>query len=126
TKANHALSNNLVPTIKLAKAIIASFPDQQRLSGYHVEALALKAFEGYEGEKVHAKLLKHFFEKASNLVLKPTKDVTGQSTFVDEDLGKSGNERRQAVSTALQRVARRIDNARSVEEWREILPSGDV
>lgn len=126
TKANQDLSNNLIPTIKLAKAMVASFPEQHRLSGYHIEALALRAFEGYDGEKSHAKLLKHFFEKASSIVLKPTRDVTGQSTFVDEDLGKAGSERRRAVSIALQRVARRMDNAQSVEEWQEILPTNDA
>src|SRR6185312_2419601 len=37
TRRNEQCAGKLVPTIKLAKAVIGTLPERQRLSGYHVE-----------------------------------------------------------------------------------------
>ena len=51
TDRNEQCGGKLVPTIKLAKAIIGELPETQRLSGYHMESLGIAAFRGYKGER---------------------------------------------------------------------------
>lgn len=46
SERNEQCGGKLVPTIKLAKAVIGSLPEKQRLTGYHVESLAIAAFRG--------------------------------------------------------------------------------
>ena len=121
--ANAAHAAKLVPTIKLAKALISEFPEQQRLSGYHVEALAIRAFEGYSGPHDLKSLLRRFFHSAAEVVLSPVEDVTSQSHHVDEYLGAAASLERRIVSDALARTARRIDNAdarKSLSDWRSL------
>ena len=112
-----------MPTIKLAKAIIGQLPESQRLSGYHVESLAIAAFRGYDGEKTTSAMLPAFFEKARSLVLSPIRDSTGQSVHVDGYLGAANNEQRQAAGHVLGRIARRMRNATaagSTEQWNDL------
>lgn len=123
TKANKALDGKLVPCVKLAKAIIATLPEQRRLSGYHAESLAIEVFKGYDGPKTPKAMVRHFFEKAPDHVRQPIKDSSGQSVHVDEYLGEANSLQRRIVSDALGRMARRIRNAdgsRSVESWKEL------
>jgi len=119
-QANQRLNGNLVPTIKLAKAIIDSLPEQRRLQGYHTEALALRAFEGYIGTLTPKAMLQHFFNSVPTKVLHQIQDVTGQSQYVDEYLGDANSIRRRIVADALGRIGRimkNADGARSVERW---------
>jgi hypothetical protein len=123
TKRNEECGKKLVPTIKLAKAIIGQLPEPQRLSGYHMESLAIAAFRGYDGQKTTNAMLPVFFERASALVMSPIKDRTGQSIHVDEYLGPAKSEARQVASHLLDRLARRMRNASmagSESQWRSI------
>jgi hypothetical protein len=47
-RRNGECGGRLVPTIKLAKAVIAAFPEKYQLSGYHTESLAIAAFRNYQ------------------------------------------------------------------------------
>lgn len=121
TRHNERCDGKLVPMIKLAKAVNDKFPTEQQLSGYHLESLAIEAFRDYRGEKVLYKMLPHFFERASDLVLKPVKDRTGQSLNVDDDMGTENSHKRQLASHVLNRIAKRMKNAsatRSLEDWK--------
>jgi hypothetical protein len=123
TKANKAMDGKLVPCIKLAKAIIATFPEQRRVTGYHTESLAIQVFKGYEGSKTPKAMIRHFFEKAPDYVKQPIRDSSGQSVHVDEYLGEANSVQRRIVADALGRIARRIrnaDGARSLESWKEL------
>ncbi|QKC82552.1 CBASS oligonucleotide cyclase [Mesorhizobium sp. NZP2077] len=123
TRRNQECGSKLVPTIKLAKAINGQLPEGQRLSGYHIEALAIAAFKNYKGELTTSKMLPAFFEHARELVLSPVRDSTGQSVHVDEHLGPPNNETRLALSHVLGRIARRMRNASaagSTPQWRAI------
>ena len=120
TRANERAGMKLVPTIKLVKAINQAFPPDLRLTGYHLESLAVEAFRQYDGPYNTKAMLQHFFEDARTRVAKPITDKTGQSVHVDEYLGAANSERRQLISAALDRVLRRMKNAdasRSVEQW---------
>lgn len=123
TKRNGECGNKLVPTIKLAKAIVGQLPESHRLTGYHVESLAIAAFKDYRGQKTTVGMLPQFFESAKELVLSPIRDRTGQSVHVDDYLGGANSEQRQALGHVLGRVARRIRNASSAgstDQWREL------
>lgn len=123
SKRNAACGGKLVPTIKLAKAINGELPEGQRLSGYHVESMAIAAFRGYVGEKTTSSMLPAFFERARDLVLSPIRDSTGQSVHVDSYLGPANSPERQAASHLLGRLARRMRNATaaaSVAQWKAL------
>lgn len=126
TNRNQECGGKLVPTIKLAKSIIGQMPESQRLSGYHVESLAIAAFRQYDGQKTTAAMLPSFFERAKDLVMNPIHDSTGQSVHVDAYLGASGSNERIAAAHVLGRIAKRMRNATasgSAAQWRAILDS---
>ena len=113
TRHNSECGGKLIPTIKLAKAVIANMPEQYRLTGYHVESLAIAAFKGYEDKKTTETMLPLLFEKAKSLVLAPIRDSTEQSVHVDEYLGPENSAERQNVSHLLGGIAKRMRNASS-------------
>ena len=123
SRRNEQCSGKLIPTIKLAKAINGTLPEQQRLSGYHVESLAIAAFRNYGETKTTAVMLPTFFEKAKDLVLTPIRDNTGQSVHVDDYLGPANSEARVNTSHILGRLAKRMRNATaagSKSQWRAL------
>lgn len=113
TRRNEQCNGKLVPTVKLIKTINDKLPERQRLSGYHIEALAIDIFRGYEGAATTSAMLQHFFSKAPTAVLSPIKDKTGQSIHVDDDLGAAGSRERVGLSHVLERLANRLKNANS-------------
>lgn len=128
TGANSECSGKLIPTIKLAKAVIAELPESQRLSGYHVESLAISAFRGYDGEKTTSAMLPHFFSKAREAVLAPIRDSSGQSVHVDGYLGPRNSEARVTASNFLGRIEKKMrnaTNAESIGQWRSLFGMND-
>lgn len=123
TAANERLDGVLVPTIKLIKSINAGFPEQKQLTGYHIESLSVEAAKGYRGAKTPKALLTHILEQASNRVLSPIQDVTAQSRTVDSYLGKANSRERRIVADALMGVVRRLNAAKTVDDWKAILGS---
>ncbi|MCY4558460.1 MAG: CBASS oligonucleotide cyclase [Chloroflexi bacterium] len=123
TKANQRLSDKLVPCIKLAKAIVSTLPESHRISGYHLESLAVRVFRTYGGMMTPKAMLVHFFEEASAGVARPIRDSSGQSVHVDDGLGPEGSLKRRVVGDAFSRVARRMrnaDGARSLFRWKDL------
>lgn len=124
TKRNEQCGGKLIPTLKLAKAVNSTLPEAARLSGYHIESLGVAAFRGYDGEKTTVRMLPYFFKRASELVLSPMVDRTGQSVHVDAHLGPAGSNQRRALSHALARIHQRMLNASAAGSrgrWMEIL-----
>ena len=120
TERNQDNAGRLVPVIKLAKAALADLPESIKPSGYHLESLAVEAFRGYTGAKTYKAMLYHLFENASELVLSPIRDSTGQSLHVDQNLGTENSRDRQRLSGILSRIARRMSSAdrhASSQEW---------
>jgi len=124
TAANRANGDAVVPAIKLAKSAIAGLPEAHRLSGYHVEAIAVDAFRNYDGRRDRASVLHHLVDHAARAVLRPTGDITGQSVHVDDHLGAAGSARRREVSASLARLAARLRAASSAQEYRRIFDHG--
>ena len=123
-KQNDNCAGKLVPTIKLVKAINATLPEAQRLSGYHIEAMSIAAFKSYNGPLVIEKMLPYLTRQMSELVKSPIRDFSGQSIHVDAYLGRPNSESRKRISHLLDRIFRRMENAtaaQSIEQWAGIL-----
>lgn len=123
TKSNRKMDGKLVPCIKLAKAILSSLPDQRKLSGYHIESMAIDIFRNYSGERTTVSMLRHFFNSAPETVRSPIKDRSGQSVHVDDYLGEANSLQRRIVSDALGRISRRLknaDGANSLDGWKDL------
>jgi hypothetical protein len=121
---NIKTSGKMVPLIKLAKNIVSSFPERRKLSGYHLEALAVEIFAKYTGENKPKAMLKHFFSEATKAVLSPIKDKSGQSIHVDNYLKEQNSIERKMVSDSLSSVSRKMQNADGsgdIRVWKEIL-----
>lgn len=121
TAVNRDQGGKVVPTIKLAKSIVAGLPDRAKLSGYHVEALAIAAFRNYDGGTSLKDMLTHLFESAADNVLKPVPDITGQSRHVDSRWGPAGSQARRAAAVDLRRVAQRMRSEASADAWRKLV-----
>ncbi|MFY1110777.1 MAG: CBASS oligonucleotide cyclase [Methanosarcinaceae archaeon] len=126
TEVNQSCGGKVVPVVKIVKRINSQLPEDQQLSGYHVESLAIEIFKSYpEGKSKTPKvMLRYFFEKASEKVNSPIKDKTGQSIHVDDYMGEENSSQRMRASYTLGRINKKMINAdeiKSVDEWEEIL-----
>ncbi len=120
SQANERLRYGLVPAIKLLKAIVARFPEQKRLSGYHLEALAVDAAKRYTGAATPRALLLHLLDHASTRVREPLPDKTGQSRNVDAYLGGANSLARRNVALTFDGMKRRLNAATTVSEWKAV------
>lgn len=121
TEVNSANGGAVVPTIKLAKAAMAGLPETQRLSGYHVEAIAVDAFRGYAGRRDRMSMLRHLIEHTADAVMRPTGDITGQSVHLDDHLGPAGSAARETVRHGFRRLASRLGQVTNAPDLRAIL-----
>ena len=125
TDINYKHNNKVVPIIKLAKYIISkNSPETQQLSGYHIESLAIEAFNEYSGANKSKEMLKHFFEKSSEHIRHKITDSTGQSRHVDDYLGENNSDERMICSNRLKRIGQTMNNAdlaMSIKQWKDIL-----
>ena len=121
TSVNQSQGNAVVPAIKLAKAIFANKLGETAPSGYHVEALAVGAFQDYSGPRTPKAMLMHLVDRASRDVLRPIRDVTSQSRYVDDGLGSSNSWARQELSRKLTGLGRTMTGAQSVADWQALL-----
>lgn len=124
TQINQLNDRKMVPVIKLAKAIISTFPEKRQLSGYHTESLAIDIFKDYQGQKQTKAMLKHFFDEASKRVNSKIRDSTNQSLHVDDYLGANNSTERRMVSDSLSQIFRKMSNAdanRQITHWRSLL-----
>ena len=120
TRVNQANGRGVVPAIKLAKALLTDLPESQRLSGYHIEAIAVDAFRRYEGPQSREAMLRHLLAHTSRTVRRPTGDITGQSVHIDSHLGEADSSQRLRTSTAIRRIVSRMDSARSLADYKEL------
>lgn len=118
TDLNQKLSGKLVPAIKLVKPAISKL--DPKFKGYHIEVLAERIFQEYRGDLTSKAMVQHFFDRASELVKTPIRDMTGQSVYVDDYLGRRNSAEREAIGGALRSIAERMkeaDASHSVNDW---------
>jgi hypothetical protein len=65
-------------------------------------------------------MVQHFFIKAESDVLKPIKDITGQSKNVDEYLGCSGSTERKIIADGFASISKRLNASITVEQWKQM------
>jgi hypothetical protein len=122
SRLNDQQGRAVVPTIKLAKAVIAeAVPEKSRPNGYHMEALGVAAFRDYEGSRAPRAMVERYFESAAQNVLQPIRDITGQSQYLDSALGPAGSDARKSLSRRFSAIARQMRTAASVTEWHQLL-----
>jgi hypothetical protein len=120
TEVNEGTNGGAVPAVKLAKGVLDRLPDQQRLSGYHVEAIAVDAFRNFDGPTSRQAMLRHLLDHAASAVTRPTGDITGQSVHIDSHLGPAGSPERQAIASSIRRMVSKIDGATSIDDYKDL------
>ena len=125
-EVNTARGGRVVPVIKLAKAMADCFIKQKdrKLSGYHMESMAIDAFEDYEGPLDTKSILKSLLRHSSKAVLSPITDSTGQSRYVDESLGPADSIERKRASTSLGQMRSEVGRCGSREEFNKLFCVG--
>ena len=100
-EVNTARDGRVVPVIKLAKAMADCFISRpsRKISGYHMESLAIDAFSNYQGPLDPKAMLVHFLGHSIEAVKQPITDSTGQSRYVDEYLCTADSPLRKRAST---------------------------
>ena len=61
TDVNQRLSGNVVPVIKLVKAAINNLNLEPTMKSYHIEVLATRIFQEYQGSLTPKAMVQHFF-----------------------------------------------------------------
>ena len=127
TKANDARGGRLVPVIKLAKAMADCFikDTSRKSSGYHMESLAIDAFKDYQGPLDSRSTLAHFLLYSMKAVMRPIKDSTGQSRYVDKYLGPAESKLRKGASTQFGQMRSKVNSCRTNEEFNKLFCQGD-
>lgn len=126
TEVNKNLSGNVVRVIKIVKGINDLTSPETQLSGYHTESLAIEVFKQYPTDypKTIKRMLKFFYEKASDLVKNPICDKTNQSLHVDDYLGSSNSFQRLMLSSQLKMTFEKMETADrkgSSDLWKNII-----
>ena len=114
-KVNNARGGRVVPVIKLAKAMADCFITQKdrKISGYHMESLAIAAFTDYRGLLDPKTMLNQLFSYSTKAVMSPIKDYTGQSRYVDEYLGQADSGSRKQTSTYFGQMRGKVNSCKT-------------
>ena len=123
---NQANSGRVTLVIKLAKAVLDCFITRpsRKISGYHMEALAIDAFEEYGGSLDPKTMLIHLFGYSIKAVMSPIVDSTGQSRFVDDYLGEAESNPRRRASTYFGQMRARVKCCRTRAEFGNLFCEG--
>jgi len=124
TAVNQVNNSRVVPAIKLYKAINSKMSKEQRLSGYHIESLAVEAFKDYKGSYSNKETLLHLSKYIKNNIKRNIKDSTGQSRNVDEYLGSKNSKDRETRRVAHGKkntLMEEADRDSSVKRWKNTM-----
>ena len=121
-EVNQARDGRVVPTIKLAKAIANCFirRPSRKITGYHMESLAIEAFSDYEGPLDPKDMLIHLLGHSIETVMSPITDSTGQSIYVDEYLGQADSVPRRRASTYFGQMRAKVRSCSTRAEFDEL------
>ena len=118
TKVNQARGGQVIPAIKLMKGLASQVieNDDEKIQGYHMEAIAVEAFRKYRGPTDLRSMLIRFCESASEIVLDPIRDLTGQSRNVDDYMGEARSRQRRRASRNFRRMYNRFSFCRTARD----------
>ena len=126
-EVNMARDGRVVPVVKLAKAMADCFISRpsRKISGYHMESLAIDAFSNYRGPLDPKAMLVHFLGHSIEAVKQPITDSTGQSRYVDEYLCTADSPLRRRASTYFGQMRSRVNRSRTRAEFNALFCIGD-
>lgn len=126
-KVNTARDGRVVPVIKLAKAMADCFIARQdhKISGYHMESLAIDAFGNYQGLQDPKSMLHHLLTHSMTAVMRPITDRTGQSRHVDEYLGPADSRARRRASTHFGQMRGKLNSCSTRAEFNALFCEGN-
>ena len=126
-KVNTARNGRVVPVIKLAKSMADCFITRpsRKISGYHMESLAIDSFETYGGPLDPKTMLVHLLGHSIEAVKRPITDSTGQSRYVDEYLGPADSKQRERASTYFGQMRGGINSCKSRAAFNALFCIGD-
>ena len=118
TEVNQANRGQVIPSIKLTKALAHRLirSNRDKITGYHVESLAIEAFKNYRGPTDLKSMIAHLADYSSKAVNQPIRDSTGQSRHVDDYMGQRGSAERQRAAAIFRRMRESINNCKSKED----------
>ncbi len=124
---NSAQDGRVVPVIKLAKAMADCFVTRpsRKISGYHMESLAVDAFENYSGPTDPKAMLVHFLGHAMTAVKRPLADSTGQSRYVDGYLGPVDSPARKRASTYFEQIRGKVNACTTKAAFNDLFCVGE-
>ena len=127
SEVNGANNGRVVPTIKLAKAIFDCYVRRpsRKITGYHMESLAIEAFTHYNGPLDPKTMLGNLFGNSIRAVMTPVADSTGQSRCVDEYLGPAESKPRQRASTYFSQMKARVNSSKTRAELDSLFCEGN-
>ena len=125
-KVNSARDGRVVPVIKFVKALSRCLITDSsiKISGYHMESLAMDAFKGYQGPLDSRSMLVHFLEHSMKAVKSPITDSTGQSKYVDEDLGSANSKLRKQASMFFGQMRDKVNSCKTRGEFNDLFCIG--
>ena len=126
-EVNQARNGRVVPVIKLAKAMVDCIITRQdwKISGFHIESLAIDAFRNYQGPQDPRAMLNHLLTHSLTAVMRPITNTTGQSRYVDEYLGAADSRARRRASTHFGRMRRRVSSCRTRAQFDNLFCQGN-
>ena len=122
SEVNQRNAAKVVPVVKLYKIAQERMPEATRLTGYHVEAIAVDAFKDYSGSLEQREMFLHLARTASRVTESPLVETTGQATYVDTYLGPAGSAERIRGSENIKRMVTRLERANErceLNDWYE-------
>ena len=126
-EVNNANGARVVPVIKLTKAMAHCHVKRQsrKISGYHIESLAIDAFSNYDDELKTQVMLDHFLTYSMDAVMEPIADSTGQSRFVDEYLCVAGSSLRERTKTYFGQMRGKVRRCETRTQFNELFCIGN-
>ena len=126
-KVNASRDGRVVPVVKLAKAMADCFITQEdrKLSGYHMESLAIDAFADYQGPLDPKAMLNRLLRYSAKAVMNPITDSTGQSRIVDEYLGQADSKLRERASTYFGQMRGKVNSCKTRAAFNALFCIGD-
>ena len=115
TQVNQANRGQVIPAVKLTKALSHRLirSDRDKITGHHIESLAVEAFKNYRGPTDLKSMVSHLTDYSSTAVQQPIKDSTDQSRYVDDYMGGQGSAARQRAAASFKRMRDSINNCKS-------------
>ena len=115
TQANQANRGQVIPAIKLTKALAHRLirSDRDKITGYHIESLAIEAFKNYRWPSDLKSMVSHLTDYSSKAVHQPIRDSTGQSRYVDDYMGDQNSHARQRAAASFRQMRDSLNQCRS-------------